>query len=429
MLAIIDEHLRCLPPLFSLTPSNMIAQSDVLAKWIDDQQLPFRNQLHRLFGIDPQYKEHGVSVLQAMNALLSGRPEHIFERASPPNRIVATLEQKKRLRQAISAVALQFDDSWDGNMQAVFRVAALYHDIGKYITRERHPVVGWMMVKYMYPEETQDFAHLLSSNNDFLQIVMAVIRHHDEFGVISTGEASKPILVRATGYPNLPAAESKRLISALMVCSLADMVGTFEVDGDATDTLIKDWQWYLDALDTCERERRPFDEYVANVACERGQVVERIRRLLLQSSRRHTNTYEKLHSLESGVLTGRLNEAVDTVFGTAAAVDEFAYTFTHICKLDYGKRFFEQLIGYGESNKRSDEDILYDFFAILKRIATTYRAMIRSDFGSGNLIGVELKDLTPESSPDKARRIVELITKSHYPGLTWMMSDIPAWYY
>ena len=77
----------------------------------------------------------------------------------------------------------------------------------------------------------------------------------------------------------------------------------------------------------------------------------------------------------------------------------------------------------------SADDVIYAAFAVLKCITVTYAAMMRSDEGLGNLIGVELKDITPDNAPEKTKRIIELIVTSHYPGLTWMMSDTPAWYF
>ena len=47
----------------------------------------------------------------------------------------------------------------------------------------------------------------------------------------------------------------------------------------------------------------------------------------------------------------------------------------------------------------------------------------------GSLIGVEMKDLTPRNAPEKTAQIIELLHKSHYPGLSWMMSDCLAWYF
>jgi len=40
-----------------------------------------------------------------------------------------------------------------------------------------------------------------------------------------------------------------------------------------------------------------------------------------------------------------------------------------------------------------------------------------------------MKDLTPTNAPEKTARIIDLVLTRHYPGLIWMMSDAPAWYF
>ena len=74
-------------------------------------------------------------------------------------------------------------------------------------------------------------------------------------------------------------------------------------------------------------------------------------------------------------------------------------------------------------------DLVYAVLAILRRITSTYSAMVNVENGLGNLIGVEMKDLTPRNVLEKTARIIDLLLKSHYPGLSWMMSDVPVWYF
>jgi len=97
--------------------------------------------------------------------------------------------------------------------------------------------------------------------------------------------------------------------------------------------------------------------------------------------------------------------------------------------VDYGKRFFVRLIDYCEREQKDDIDVIYSILGILKRLTITYAAMMRTESGRKHLIGVELNALAPIDFPEKTARIVELIIRSHYPGLTWMMSDVPAWYF
>lgn len=328
------------------------------------------------------------------------------------------------------------------------RFAALYHDIGKSIVRERHPVIGWYIAQHIKPGDREELRKLFDSEDD-VRLLMIIIRDHDQFGVLSTGEASMPILL-GTINSGESYDDRKRIISALMLFNLADIAGTIDMDGEATDRLLGDWQWFMGALEQCEKSGTRLDEYLVGMAsrirkAERApweaelqkshpnlgipSVSERVRRLLMEASRRHPQRREEINDEQLIV------NCLQTVFGSENSMREFAHQFAYICKLDYGKRFFEALIQHCEGNSEScreratKDDVIYAAFGILKRITVTYAAMMRSGGRLGNLIGVELKDLTPDNAPEKTRRIIDLIVSSHYPGLTWMMSDAPAWYF
>jgi hypothetical protein len=404
-------------------------------------KFPFSDYLKRVWITDDRYAKHGPSVLRAMNQLLSDSPGDIFEGRCKPDQI-------KRLTEAIEKI--QNNVGPEDRTGALFRLAALYHDIGKCIIKERHPMIGWYMMQYIDPEEREKLRHLLNDSEEDFGLLMIVLRDHDQFGVLSTGEASFPILLNAVRSQKT-SGEQKRIVSTLALCNLADIVGSFKVDGDATDRIIDDWQWLLGALEHCKKKRLRLDEYLIQTASRTNSgfpdaweteliqkhglktipsVSERVRRLLMEASRGYPDRRNEFDNEK--LITDKL----EVVFGNQTA-KEFASEFAHICKLDYGKRFFDVLIRYCEGSsdtgakreRMSTENVIYAVFAILKRLTTTYAAMIKSGSGAGNLIGVELKDLTPENAPEKAERITQLIISSHYPGLAWMMSDTPAWYF
>ena len=374
-----------------------------------------------------------------MNKLLLD-PKEIF---APDH---ATRTQLNNLTEAVAVIRRTIGDS--EKTDTLLRFAALYHDIGKSIIRERHPMIGWYIAHYIRPEEREKLRNLLQSEEDF-RLLMIIIRDHDQFGVLSTGEASVPILLgainRGESYD-----DRKRIISALALCNLADLVGTFDVDGEATDRLLGDWRWFMGALSYCATSGTRLDEHLIQQASrirraaqmqwetdllksypyvEIPNVSERVRRLLMEASRQFGDRRNEFN--DEQLVAGCLQ----TVFGSENGMREFAQQFAYVCKLDYGKRFFQALVRYCEGSSQpvrgriSKEDVIYATFAVLKRITVTYTPMMRSGDGPRNLIGVELKDLTPDNAPEKTDRIIELIVSSHYPGLTWMMSDAPAWYF
>jgi hypothetical protein len=203
---------------------------------------------------------------------------------------------------------------------------------------------------------------------------------------------------------------------------------------------------------------------VIEQSSSRKLVEQRICRLLLESSRfvgnrskelkalrrhydpddhKHDVLYEQnWHNLNRYMISQLVHEQLETVYSTRIPRSEFGAQYTLVCKLDYGLRFFAKLVDYYEGPQAPDPNrkhwtdervdtkrLIYVVLAILRRISSTYLAMERSDSGSGNLIGVEMKDLTPGNAPEKVARIGELLLKDHYPGLSWMMSDCPAWFF
>jgi hypothetical protein len=416
------------------------------------KSFPFSEYLEKVWVTDDRYPKHGPAVLEAMNILLSKDPTLIFK--SGP----ADLVQRKNLKDAVDAIRGTIEDSEKrdrAKTDTLLRFAALYHDIGKAITPERHPVIGWYIAQYIKAEEREKLRGLLQSEDD-VRLLMTIIRDHDQFGVLSTGEASLPILLGAI-HSGKSHDDRKRIISALALCNLADLAGTFDVDGEATDRLLGDWRWFMGALDHCAESGTRVDEYLVQQAKRTRSaaqtkwetkllkdfpyvgipnVSERVRRLLMEASRGLRDSGRALARRTDFNDEHLIASCLQTVFGSENVEREFARQFTYVCKLDYGKRFFTALIQYCEGDletgrkRMSKDDVIYNVFAVLKRITVTYAAMMRSgDDGLGNLIGVELKDLTPYNAPEKTDRIIELIVSSHYPGLTWMMSDAPAWYF
>jgi hypothetical protein len=400
---------------------------------------PFSEYLKKVWITDDRYPRHGPAVLDAMNKLLSS-PTAIFQHKR------ATQTQCNVLTEAVAVIRRTIGESEKAD--SLMRFAALYHDIGKSIIRERHPVIGWYIAQHIKPEDREKLKSIFQ-NEDDVRLLMIIIRDHDQFGVLSTGEASVPIFLGAINSGESHE-DRKRIISALALCNLADMAGTFDIDGEATDRLLGDWYWLMGALEDCAASGKRSDEYLvwqasrirtaeptpweAKLLKEHPHigipsVSERVRRLLMEASRRFPNRRSEFNNEQLFV------NCLETVFGSENSIREFAQQFAHVCKLDYGKRFFETLVRYCDGNSQagrnraSRDDVIYAAFGVLKRITVTYAAMIRSGDRPGNLIGVELKDLTPDNAPEKTDRIIELIVSSHYPGLTWMMSDVPAWYF
>ncbi len=405
----------------------------------DMDRFPYGDLLRRLWDNNLDYQKHGRIVMEAMNYLLSDIPGTVLGSGVE--------EDTRELLSITRHKVIQCFTPFDEITRLLFRLAALYHDIGKYIIKERHPTIGWYTLEYLNQDDKAKLLALLDNRQDYLELLLIMVRDHDEFGVLCTGEASYPILLNATTSLRNVDEDKKRIISSIMWLNLADIAGTgTNLLADRTvRNIIDDWQWYIDALEKCKP--RTLEEYVIKEASSEDMVIKRISRLLVEASRNFPDRYNELtEPSPHGLYVHQLvRNQLRRVYTTHNQRQEFASEFTHVCKLDYSKRFFDRLIEYceGRPNSRTSggslgfwardriktDTLIYFVFAILRRITSTYRAMIRSDDGIGNLIGVEMKDLTPDNAREKTAEICKLLVEEHYPGLSWMMSDCPAWYF
>ncbi|HWQ46919.1 MAG TPA: hypothetical protein VN376_08635 [Longilinea sp.] len=420
--------------------------NDVLIHNVPDPkklaEFPFGNELVQLWDQNKgEFVTHGRDVNININTLLGPNPENIVK-------VGITSKTSTRIKDIQTEVinpSINGEEKED--LELFFRLAALYHDIGKYIIRERHPTIGRYTLEYLDPDEKHALCVLLNNDEDRLQLLIEMIQCHDQFGVLSTGEASYPILLNAiSSWSNSPDLQ-KRAILSIMWLNIADMAGVpgFTIQDRDVAKVLDDLQWYMEAMVTCTNTKERLSEHIIQLTAEEERAIIRIERLLIESAR-SSQRCDRLSERNLKTNETRAHELVrnqlKTVYPTAIPRRDFAYQFTHVCKMDYAKRFFECLIDYcdGPASKKcllilrseteiDDERLIYAVLAILHRITSTYAAMIDTKEGPGNLIGVEMKDLTPANAKAKTSQICKLLLESHYPGLSWIMSDCPAWYF
>jgi hypothetical protein len=442
-----------------MTISTQLANQTLESGFTDEnkeiiQEFPYGGILKRLWDHGDGYQKHLNDVIKKMDALLSDRPGDVL--GNPPNidsfsskeEYAEGFDQYQQTKQLLSEMRVQVVKSFtpfDATTQLLFRLAALYHDIGKYIIKERHPIIGWYTMEYLDSDAKEQLLTLLGHREDYLELLLVMVRDHDEFGVLCTGEASYAILLNATTSLRNVDEDKRRILASIMWLNLADIAGTPKVvlTYSTVKKIYDDFIWYLEAIKNCKTKGQTLEEHVIKESGNEDVVVERISRLLIESSRNYEDRFNELTKTSPhGLYVHQLvRNQLRRVYTTHNLRQEFASEFAHVCKMDYCKRFIEALIGYCEGSKekgslgdwqrerKRTDTLIYFVFAILRRITSTYKAMIRSDDGIGNLIGVEMKDLTPENAPDKTQEICKLLVEEHYPGLSWMMSDCPAWFF
>jgi hypothetical protein len=395
--------------------------------------LPYGEQLTTLFyppGVksrhsDPKGADHLHQVMEKIDLLLTDRPGAILTDQAQPHCTaeLAFFEMSfsqiwHGIGQDAPATAL-FPPAEHPTIKIFLRVAALYHDIGKYVNTDRHPTIGWYLVSSMYPDERAKLQTLLTRTE--LRTLLTIIRDHDKFGVLSSGEASLPLLASTTNLMQEEVKIQEQRLTALMLVSLADMSASFPLSSCVAGTVMQDWSRFIKALENAWGDRGRLLPHVLQEARQYESTVERIRRLLMTVSRDDSGQWEAIDDKEL------ISDILKTTFTNR--LDVFCEDFALVAKLDYSLRFFRLVVQEcrrrGITNASSIAHIIVN---ILKGIVETYGEMLHSGRGHYRLIGVEFGSLAPAHSPEKARALINLLLERPAEGLAWLLSDVPAWY-
>jgi hypothetical protein len=177
----------------------------------------------------------------------------------------------------------------DGYFRKFIRFAALYHDIGKTINRERHGLLGKHLLETLSDENTAELRELLRfEGNDFFPLFIELIGHHDLFGTLCTGEASRTVLLDVMRQKD-PA----MVFGCQATLNIADIYSTLKAKGLAMDlrifqTVLEDWKFMADCINE-GKQRDPvlfqtgIEKSVIFYAQQREYAAERIRRMLVSA--------------------------------------------------------------------------------------------------------------------------------------------------
>ncbi|GAB4439980.1 MAG: hypothetical protein Fur0044_36520 [Anaerolineae bacterium] len=397
------------------------------------QTLPFGQQLAHLFYAptmgtrpgDPKGAPHLHAVMEKIDRLLADRPGDILVDGAKPHCAADLSFFERNYNQLwygigpdVATTAL-FPPGEHGAVKTFLRVAALYHDIGKYVNTDRHPTIGWYLVSSMYPDERTKLQTMLTRTE--LRTLLTIIRDHDKFGVLSSGEASLPLLASTTHLMQEEVKIQEQRLTALMLVSLADMAASFPLDSCIAGTVMRDWSRFTRALENAWGDRGRLLPHVVQEARQYENTVERIRRLLMTISRDDSGQWETIDDKEL------ISDILKTTFTNR--IDVFCEDFALVAKLDYSLRFFRLVVQ--ECRRRgmtNPSTITHIIVNILKGIVETYGEMLHARRGHYRLIGVEFSSLAPAHTPEKARALINLLLERPAEGLAWLLSDVPAWY-
>ncbi len=231
-----------------------------------------------------------------------------------------------------------------GDDAEFFKIAALFHDIGKCTEVDNHPQIGLYIVRDFFPHKTKPLIDILGT--EYFALLCSVIQHHDKFGVVSTGEASLPLFADIPYYAsNIDTIQGvKKNLSFVCLCNIIDIASSIptkqarhpiKLKSDIVKLVSDDWNMLIKAVDDSGGERERLTEILLQQEYKAFRAINRIQRLIRSS----TFFFPTLGNIvDNNYLQIKVPQVLQCNF------TEFSHGLAHITKLDYGLRFFQRLV-------------------------------------------------------------------------------------
>lgn len=297
-------------------------------------------------------------------------------------------------------------------------VAALYHDIGKIIQRERHTTIGYYHLQYN-PEQAALRAMFCTELDHWL--FLHIIRFHDVFGIISTGEGSLAALVDLIPMREMSEAERLGILHLFLRVTLADIAGTVPVREAKIRNMMTDLRRAAAAMPSGGKGTRPTEglsvrEALIEADTSVGRAVARIQRMLAEPG---------LPEYQDEGLDIVIERELMAIQGSN--VRQFANTFSHVCKLDYLLRFVRALQNQAKEQGRPVRMVVNAFVALLCRVVNEYGDLTYRAGGDRRRIGIALKGWTRE--PVTTAKLCSMLFDDTHLALQWATEEATAWFY
>lgn len=297
-------------------------------------------------------------------------------------------------------------------------VAALYHDIGKIIQRDRHPTIGYYHLQYS-PEQAALRSMFRTELDHWL--FLHIVRFHDVFGVVSTGEGSLSALVDLIPMREMSEAERLGILHLFLRINLADIAGTVPVREAKITHMMNDLRRAASAMPSGGRGTLPtqglvFREALIEADASVGRAVARIQRMLAEPG---------LPEYQDPGLDIVIERALMAIQGSH--VRQFANTFSHVCKLDYLLRFVRAIEQNARERGKPVGAVVNAFVALLCRVVNEYGDLTHRVGGDRRRIGIALKGWTRE--PGMTTKLCGMLFDDPHLALQWATEEATAWFY
>lgn len=392
--------------LISRTEANQILSD----RYPSDEELnrfPLGDLLKAIPAADPRYGQqpngdagHIARVIEGVNILLSPHPERVVKQWAHSKPFQDTILYESAFKKIFAGNSgkqgsiCKFETIEEKN--SFFRILALYHDIGKAIITERHPIVGWHLVndvhrqrveRTLYPfilgKDTATWQQQLDAHGGnveriasskelrLLNIFHSVIRYHDYFGILGTGEGALPIMVDLIELRGTDPQDAQELFAVLMIFTLADVFGSVnEILPQKVDVFCRDWEMLCEMIAAPEvrGDRRAFYHKLLEKSQTADSTIERLWRLMYEAAP---------EDWRNDVIPGK----VEKVFkeATLSRMYPFIKNFALFCKMDYCLNFKITLMNLAQEKANAKE--LNDGVSVAINAMITLLAELEKRYG------------------------------------------------
>lgn len=432
-----------------------------------DEQLarfPLGDLLVSIPAVDPRYGPQGTDpghiarVVEGINILLSDHPERIVRRwrDEKPFQDTVAFEQAyqtifTRGPRPGEAAFVQLAEGEERD--SFFRLLALYHDIGKAIITERHPLVGWHLIKDVHKEQVERYLYPLVLNIPYeawqrmldaakgdvekaagkrnwklVKLFEAVVRFHDYFGILSTGEASLPVAVDLVGLRGMNPPDARELFSILMIFNLADVYGSVgEVLPQKVDVYCTDWRLLCAAIEKARGDRGQFFKILRKRTQTPAATIDRLWRMMYEGAP---------PPWRSEIVP----ETIEEIFkeATLSRMYPFIKHFALFCKLDYCLAFTILLMKTAAEKQGRPAQAIVAMTTLLAELEKRYGDLCIRPDGTWRRLGFEMAGLTrrPSTHRDQEQRkiskigqtIADLLLIPGGLGKEWAVSECTVWF-
>ena len=413
------------------------------------KDFPFGKQLIEL-AYDPKYSranEHVKKVVVQANKIVQGHPSDLI---IPPR----LQETARRIDDLFLKLAL-WADRQHIKRDALIQIGSLYHDIGKWIVHERHPIEGFYLLQYLFPIERDCLISLLGGRDTY-DLLIAVIRDHDKFGIISTGEGSLSVITDLLNPAKTDVEFYRAAIVTLLMINMAD-IAVSAPDGlrDPQATwLVDDAELILNRLENAQGSRLSLVRSLTAADQESARTILRISRLVDSAYKNailvQKRRYEKWNQANNGqkppqdytfrqdnwpqipfsTILDAVNDELQVEF-LGAAHQKFCRDFSHFSKLDYALYFFGEIARQCNmvrlNEKRQEyplENLVEPMIEVLKSVVNTYQELTVEDELSPRRIGIQMEGLL---RTDRIKETVSALLTGNVPQARRTRADVISW--